>query len=116
MTKIIPENKWPELYLDWVNNFLTVGRFAEYYGITVEHANAIIDAGRYSDNFTKDPNIKYSIVELSNGMYRPQREHGDKMMFPAFNTLRDAIIFMEYSESDFKPGIVGNVQVIKEAK
>jgi len=31
-----------ELYLDYFNNFLTVGRFAEYYGITEEFARSII--------------------------------------------------------------------------
>ena len=34
------------LYLDWVNNFLTVSKFADYYGITEAHAIAIIDSER----------------------------------------------------------------------
>ena len=65
---IIARSRYPELYLDWVNNFITVERFAEYYEITIEHANEIIQSGRDSDNFTKDTHIKYSIVELKNGM------------------------------------------------
>lgn len=113
--KTYPKNQWPELYLDWVNNFLTVERFAEYYGVTVEHANEILNAGRDSDNFTKDPNIRYSIVKLHNGMYRPQKEYGDRAMYPAFNTLRDAIIFMEHLDGDFVAGIVGNVQIVEES-
>lgn len=34
------------MYLDWFNNFLTVGRFAEYYGIGEHQANSIITQGR----------------------------------------------------------------------
>lgn len=34
------------MFLDWKNNFLTVGRFAEYYSLTVDKANEIIDKGR----------------------------------------------------------------------
>lgn len=44
---------WPELYRDWVNNFLTVQVFAEHYGISLRLANDIIDTGRATDNFTK---------------------------------------------------------------
>ena len=58
--------------------------------------------------------IKYSIVERKDGMYQPQREYGDMMLFPAFDSLRDAITFMEYQADDFVSGIVGNVQIIKE--
>ena len=46
-------DKYPELYLDWVNNFITVERFAEYYGMSVKQAEDIIKIGRASDNFTK---------------------------------------------------------------
>ena len=35
-----------ELYLDWVNNFLSRAAFARHYGISEEFANAIINAGR----------------------------------------------------------------------
>ena len=31
------------MYLDYVNNFLTVGAFAEHYGISEELATAIIN-------------------------------------------------------------------------
>jgi hypothetical protein len=34
------------MYLDWYNNFLTIGRFAEYYGISEDFAIDIIDNGR----------------------------------------------------------------------
>lgn len=34
------------MFLDWKNNFLTIGRFAEYYNLTIEKANFVIDKGR----------------------------------------------------------------------
>lgn len=34
------------MYLDYVNNFLTVGGFADYYGISDEQAQKIIESGR----------------------------------------------------------------------
>ena len=34
------------LYLDWFNNFITVSYFAEYYDITEDQANYIINMGR----------------------------------------------------------------------
>ncbi len=38
------------LYLSYVNDFLTVGRFSEYYNITIEKANKIINLGRKLNN------------------------------------------------------------------
>lgn len=38
--------KIEDLYIDWVNNFLTVPRFAEYYGLTEEQAHRVISTGR----------------------------------------------------------------------
>ena len=35
-----------KMYLDWVNNFLTVSAFAEHYEITKEEAIEIIEWGR----------------------------------------------------------------------
>lgn len=34
------------LYLEYVNNFLTVERFAEFHGFSVEFANVLIEEGR----------------------------------------------------------------------
>ena len=34
------------LYLDWFNNFLTIERFAEYYNMTVEQAEKVIEIGK----------------------------------------------------------------------
>ena len=39
-----------EFYLDWSNNFLTVVRLAEHYGITQEDALIYIDRGRRYDS------------------------------------------------------------------
>lgn len=35
-----------KMYLDYVNNFLTVKRFAEYYSISEKTANKIINENR----------------------------------------------------------------------
>ena len=32
-----------EIYLDWVNNFLTTQRFAEYYGLKIEDAYVLLE-------------------------------------------------------------------------
>ena len=42
-------DRFTTMYLDWVNNFLTVERFAEYYAITVSDAAEIIRLGRKID-------------------------------------------------------------------
>jgi len=34
------------MFLDWKNNFLTIGKFAEYYSLTIDKANEIINKGR----------------------------------------------------------------------
>ena len=34
------------LYLEWVNNFISIKRFAEYYNMTVEQAEKVIEVGR----------------------------------------------------------------------
>lgn len=39
--KYVPE-QYPELRLDWTNNFLSIEKFAAYYGITTHEANLII--------------------------------------------------------------------------
>jgi hypothetical protein len=31
-----------DLYLDWVNNFLTIGRFSEYYGLDEDDAKDLL--------------------------------------------------------------------------
>lgn len=37
------------VYLDWVNNFLSIGRFAEHYGLTEEQAHNIINIGKWGN-------------------------------------------------------------------
>ena len=39
-------NKFQEMYLDWVNNFLTVEVFAQYYNLTNEQALYVIESGK----------------------------------------------------------------------
>jgi hypothetical protein len=38
------------MFLDYINNFLTIGRFADYYGLEENEAQALIDAGRIIHN------------------------------------------------------------------
>jgi hypothetical protein len=40
-----------ELYLDYLNNYVTVDRFAEAYGMSVGAANELLEAGRYIGHF-----------------------------------------------------------------
>lgn len=40
------QKKYEKMYLDYVNNFLTVEKFAEHYNMTVERAKEIINIGR----------------------------------------------------------------------
>ncbi len=39
-------NKMLKMYIDYVNNFLSVDRFAEHYGITIEVAKSTIARGK----------------------------------------------------------------------
>jgi len=41
-----------EMYLDWVNNFLTLEGFASHYDLSKEDVNTIIDLGRKLNNKT----------------------------------------------------------------
>lgn len=34
------------VYLDWINNFLTIGGFADYYGLTDMQAETLINLAR----------------------------------------------------------------------
>ncbi len=43
---ITNEEKKINLFLDYKNNFLTIEKFAEYYGFELEKANSIINQGR----------------------------------------------------------------------
>ena len=42
MTELNPET----IYLDYLNNFMTVEKLAEHYGLTVAEAMVLIDRGR----------------------------------------------------------------------
>lgn len=48
--KVYDRGEILQMYLDWFNNFLTVPRFAEYYGISEEFANEVIETGRETLN------------------------------------------------------------------
>ena len=44
---------YKELYLSWLNDFLTVARFAEYYFLSERQAKLVINKGRvlHQDKF-----------------------------------------------------------------
>ena len=44
----VEDEKLAALYLDWVNNFLTLEKFASHYGLSVEDAGLVIHRGRIS--------------------------------------------------------------------
>ena len=46
ITQSMKEQEIVSKYLDYLNNFLTVERFAEYHSLTVEQANYFILEGR----------------------------------------------------------------------
>lgn len=35
-----------EVYLDWVNNFVTIPAFADFYGLSEEESKKVIDLGK----------------------------------------------------------------------
>ena len=47
-----------DLYLDWVNNFLTIEKFSEYYGLDEEDAKTLLQIAKKSHeqrvDFIKD--------------------------------------------------------------
>jgi hypothetical protein len=48
-----------EMYIDWVNNFITLECFAEHYGIDCETAGHVIVEGRRAHEFLIDHGIRY---------------------------------------------------------
>lgn len=65
-----------ELYRDWYNNFLTVGKFAEHHGMQEEDMDKLIDLGRryheldlntfFDDNSeTRKIGMSFSDIEMA---------------------------------------------------
>lgn len=50
--KTYAPDTYKDMYLDYVNNFLTITRFAEYYGIGESYAEQIIMIGRNQHNLS----------------------------------------------------------------
>lgn len=48
--KIYDRGEMLQMYLDYFNDFLTVERFAAYYGISEEFAREVIEIGRETLN------------------------------------------------------------------
>lgn len=49
-----------ELYLDFYNNYLTVEKFAEHYGMSVDDADKLLSVGRYIGRFDEGELRTYS--------------------------------------------------------
>lgn len=50
LVEMYAKEKYRKMYLDYVNNFLTVEKFAEHYQIPVEKAKIIINTGKNINN------------------------------------------------------------------
>ena len=48
--KHINEKDALKMYVDWVNNFITVEKFAEYYNLSYYSANSLINWGRKQES------------------------------------------------------------------
>lgn len=46
MMKTKKPNSYKEYYLSYLNDFLTVERFADYYGFSIKTAKRIIETGK----------------------------------------------------------------------
>lgn len=64
----ITDDQLVEKYLDYVNNFATVERFAEYHGYSTQRANQVIEQGRKSHEAKVIPTA------------------GEKKIFPSLNS------------------------------
>lgn len=53
---------YDDLYLDYVNNFISVQAFADHYGISKEKANKIIDLGRENNTPNVLSNMKLALL------------------------------------------------------
>jgi len=42
---------YEEMYLDYYNNFISTQRFAEYYNLSIEEAEIIIEEGRRINHY-----------------------------------------------------------------
>jgi len=51
-----------DMYLDWFNNFLSTGKFAEYYDLSMTEVENILDRGREIQNEIN----KFSAEDLIN--------------------------------------------------
>ena len=73
-----------ELYLDWFNNYLTVGKFAEHHGMQEEDMDKLIDLGRhyheldlntFFDNNSETRKIGLSFSDIEMAIYNGYNVH-----------------------------------------
>ena len=53
-TVLETDQEYRDMYLDWVNNWISIGRFAAYYGWSEETAAHMIEQGREAHHETKN--------------------------------------------------------------
>lgn len=61
-TVYYPLNQWAELYADYINNFLTIEKWAEHYQMTSLQANDIATLGRLTDNYSRSVDMLEAIA------------------------------------------------------
>ena len=44
--RLLGYKSYEDLYLDWINNFVTIQKFASYHGIMREEAEELVNRGR----------------------------------------------------------------------
>jgi hypothetical protein len=49
---VYPLSKWPDIYVDFVNNYLTIEKWASDYNMSRGYAKAMMMQGSYTDNFS----------------------------------------------------------------
>lgn len=73
-----------ELYRDWYNNFLTVGKFAEHHGMQEEDMDKLIDLGRryheldlntFFDDNSETRKIGMSLSDIEMAIYNGYTVH-----------------------------------------
>ncbi|HWV28287.1 MAG TPA: hypothetical protein VN038_01485 [Dyadobacter sp.] len=100
------------LYLDYVNNFLTAARFAEYYQITEEKAQKLITTGRkLHARYNPEPleqfvDVAHLVVSSPTGIHAAQVfvqaigfENFDNMTRESFDILSAGYEHEEYVET-----------------
>lgn len=75
----ITKNSLIAFYLEWLNNFLTIERMAEYYEMPIEDCKYLVDLGRKYHSSMEIEEAEYE--EGSYGIGQPFIENDSKCIF-----------------------------------